>query len=194
MKAALFFEDNQLCHLGENIGEKAIKVSTITTEDDKVVSIKNSEVKKMRTRSKIKEQVNDYDDYDDYEEDDKPSKSSYFVVVLTAIAAGIIIIVVAFIAIMIMKYIDTDGTETQIGKMPNLIQYSYKEVDTHYAEYFDLVVESQEYSNEIPAGAIIKQTPAEGKDYIIGNSTVKVVVSKGPRMVTIPNVYYYKCV
>ena len=45
MKAALFFEDNQLCHLGENIGEKAIKVSTITTEDDKVVSIKNSEVK-----------------------------------------------------------------------------------------------------------------------------------------------------
>lgn len=150
---------------------------------------RNSEVNKMRTRSKVKEQVNDYDDYDDYEEDDKPSKSSYFVVVLTAIAAGIIIIVVAFIAIMIMKYIDTDGTETQIGKMPNLIQYSYKEVDTHYAEYFDLVVESQEYSNEIPAGAIIKQTPAEGKDYIIGNSTVKVVVSKGPRMVTIPNVY-----
>ena len=45
MKAALFFEDNQLCHLGENIGKKAIKVSTITTEDDKVVSKKNSEVK-----------------------------------------------------------------------------------------------------------------------------------------------------
>lgn len=150
---------------------------------------KGSDVKKMRTRSKVKEQVNDYDDYDDYEEDDKPSKSSYFVVVLTAIAAGIIIIVVVFIAIMIMKYIDPDGADTQIGKMPNLIQYSYKEVDTHFAEYFDLVVESQEYSNEIPAGAIIKQTPAEGKDYIIGNSTVKVVVSKGPRMVSIPNVY-----
>ena len=150
---------------------------------------KSSEIKKMRTRSKVKEQINDYDDYDDYEEDDKPSKSSYFVVVLTAIAAGIIIIVVAFIAIMIMKYIDPDGAETQIGKMPNLVQYSYKEVETYYADYFDLVVESQEYSNDIPSGAIIKQTPAEGKDYIIGNSTVKVIVSKGPRMVTIPNVY-----
>ena len=45
MKAALFFQDNQLCHLDENIEKKAIKVSTITTEDDKVVSIKNSEVK-----------------------------------------------------------------------------------------------------------------------------------------------------
>ena len=152
-------------------------------------SEKGNDANKMRTRSKVKKQVNDYDDYDDYEEDDKPSKSSYFVVVLTAIAAGIIIIVVAFIAIMIMKYIDPDGAETQIGKMPNLVQYSYKEVETYYADYFDLVVESQEYSNDIPSGAIIKQTPAEGKDYIIGNSTVKVVVSKGPRMVTIPNVY-----
>lgn len=150
---------------------------------------KGSDVKKMRTRSKVKEQINDYDDYEDYEEDDKPSKSSYFVVVLTAIAAGIIIIVVAFIAIMIMKYLNTNDDKTQIGKMPNLIQYSYKEVETYFADYFDVVVESQEYSNEIPAGAIIKQVPAEGKDYIIGNSTVKVIVSKGPRMVTIPNVY-----
>lgn len=45
MKAALFLEDNQLCHFSGNIEEKAIKVSTITTEDDKVVSIKNREVK-----------------------------------------------------------------------------------------------------------------------------------------------------
>ena len=45
MKAALFFEYNQLFNLVENIVKKAIKVSTITTEDDKVVSIKNSEVK-----------------------------------------------------------------------------------------------------------------------------------------------------
>ena len=45
MKAALFFQDNQLCNLDVNSGKKAIKVSTITTEDDKVVSIKNREVK-----------------------------------------------------------------------------------------------------------------------------------------------------
>ncbi len=147
---------------------------------------KNGDVKKMR---KVKEKVNDYDDYEDYEDDDKPSKSSYFVVVLTAIAAGIIIIVVAFIAIMLIKYIDTGDDSTEIGKMPKLVRLSYKEVETYYADYFDLVVESQEYSSEIPAGAIIEQIPAEGKDYIIGNSTVKVIVSKGPRMVTIPNVY-----
>ena len=54
MKAALFFEDNQLCHLGENIGEKAIKVSTITTEDDKVVYINKKEIKNRKINYFIK--------------------------------------------------------------------------------------------------------------------------------------------
>ena len=45
MKTALFFENDQLCHLDENTRRKEIRVSTITTEEDKVVSIKNSEVK-----------------------------------------------------------------------------------------------------------------------------------------------------
>ncbi len=149
---------------------------------------KSSDMKKMRTRTKVKEELENYDDYDDYEDDEKPSKSSYFVVVLTAIAAGIIIIVVAFIAIMIIKYLD-DGDDVQIGKMPNLIGYSYQEVQTYYADSFNIVAETQEYSSEYPEGAIIDQVPSEGKDYLIGNSTVKVTVSKGPRMVTVTNVY-----
>ena len=149
---------------------------------------RNSDVKRMRTRTKVKNDIDDYDDYDDYEEDEKPSKSSYFVVVLTAIAAGIIIIVVAFIAIMVMKYIGVDD-KTQIGKMPNLVGLSYNEVQTYFADSFDVVAESQEYSAEIPEGGIISQSPLEGKDYLVGNTTVNVVVSKGPRMVTVSNVY-----
>lgn len=77
----------------------------------------------------------------------------------------------------------------EIGTMPNIVTYSYDEVNIYYAEYFDLIVESQEYSNEFPNGTIIKQTPAEGEEYIIGNTTVKVVVSKGTQIVTIPDVY-----
>ena len=126
--------------------------------------------------------------YDDYEEDEKPSKSSYFVVVLTAIAAGIVIIVVAFIAIMLINVFDKDEPPV-IGKMPNLRGLSYQEVANYYASSFDVVVENKEFSSEYPEGAIIDQTPAEGKDYMIGNSTVKLIVSKGPRMVTVTNVY-----
>ncbi len=145
------------------------------------------EVKRVGTRTKTKKNVDDYDDYDDYSDDDQPSKSSYFVVVLTAIAAGIIIIVVAFIAIMIFRTINVDPPE--IGKMPNLLGCNYQEVKTGYANSFEVISERQEFSSEYPDGAIIDQNPSVGKDYIIGNTTVRVVVSKGPRMVTIPNVY-----
>ncbi|MDE5576121.1 MAG: Stk1 family PASTA domain-containing Ser/Thr kinase [Oscillospiraceae bacterium] len=150
---------------------------------------KGGDVKKMRTRTKTKEELEVYDNYDDYEEDEKPSKSSYFVVVLTAIAAGIVIIVVAFIAIMLLKVLDDDTGSVVIGKMPNLRGLSYQEVANYYASSFEVVVENKEYSSEYPEGAIIDQSPMEGKDYIVGNSTVKLIVSKGPRMVTVSNVY-----
>ncbi|MDE6745439.1 MAG: Stk1 family PASTA domain-containing Ser/Thr kinase, partial [Oscillospiraceae bacterium] len=141
---------------------------------------RGGDIRKMRTRTKTKEELDNYDKYDDYEEDEKPSKSSYFVVVLTAIAAGIVIIVVAFIAIMLMNVVGGGGEEkTVIGKMPNLRGLSYQEVETYYASSFDVVVENKEYSSEFPEGAIISQTPTEGKDYLVGKATVKLIVSKG---------------
>lgn len=149
---------------------------------------RGGDIRKMRTRTKTKEEIENYDNYDDYEEDEKPSKSSYFVVVLTAIAAGIVIIVVAFIAIMLMNVLGDDDPDV-IGKMPNLRGLSYQEVANYYASSFDVVVENKEFSSEYPEGAIIDQSPTEGKDYIVGNSTVKLIVSKGPRMVTVSNVY-----
>lgn len=45
MKTALFFENDKLCHLDESVRKKEIRVSMITTEEDKVVSIKNNEMK-----------------------------------------------------------------------------------------------------------------------------------------------------
>ncbi|MCM1023654.1 MAG: Stk1 family PASTA domain-containing Ser/Thr kinase [Prevotella sp.] len=150
---------------------------------------KGGDVRKMRTHTKTKEELDSYDSYDDYEEDEKPSKSSYFVVVLTAIAAGIVIIVVAFIAIILMRVIDGGDDDVVIGKMPNLRGLSYQEVANYYASSFDVVVENKEFSSEYPEGAIIDQSPMEGKDYMVGNSTVKLIVSKGPRKVTVSNVY-----
>lgn len=144
-------------------------------------------VKQVRTRTKVREELDEYDDYDDYGEDEKPSKSSYFVVVLTAIAAGIIIIVVAFIAIMI--YGTIIKPPTPIGKMPNLKNYEYQEVKSAYSGQFEVVVKEEQYSSEYPEGAIIDQNPIEGSEYLVGNSKVEVIISKGPRMVTITNVY-----
>lgn len=147
------------------------------------------DMRKMKVRTRTKEELEEYDDYEDYGEEEKPSKSSYFVVVLTAIAAGIVIIVVAFIAILLINTIKPDPVD--IGQMPSLEGLSYQQVKTAYASWFSVEVEEEEYSSEYPEGAIISSTPSGGSDFIVGNTTVKLIVSKGPRMVTITNVYDY---
>ncbi|MGN0598399.1 MAG: Stk1 family PASTA domain-containing Ser/Thr kinase [Oscillospiraceae bacterium] len=164
--------------------EKAVKPAHDKGGDHAAVKTKT----KVKPKPQKEDYDDDYDDYDDYEDDEKVSKSSYLVVILTAIAAGILIIVVAFTALAIIKKIGDEKTE--IGKMPNIVGYSFQEVKTYYASSFkEITVESQEYSSDYPAGAIISQTPAEGRDYLVGKVEVKVIVSKGPRMVPIPNVY-----
>ena len=164
--------------------EKAVKSSHDKGGEHAAVKTKT----KVKPKPQKEDYDDDYDDYDDYEDDEKVSKSSYLVVILTAIAAGILIIVVAFTALAIIKKIGDEKTE--IGKMPKLVGYSFQEVKTYFANSFkEITVESQEYSSDFPAGAIISQTPAEGRDYLVGKVEVKVIVSKGPRMVPIPNVY-----
>lgn len=150
--------------------------------------------KKLKTKLKkqskeLPARQEEYDDYDDYEEEEKVSKSSYFVVILMAIAAGILIIVIAFIAISIIKITGDGGDSTEVAQMPDLVGYSYQEVKTYWADHFNVEVEEQTYSSDMPEGAIISQKPEAGRDYLVGKATVKVVVSKGPRMVVVPNVY-----
>ena len=75
-----------------------------------------------------------------------------------------------------------------VEKMPNIIGLSYKECKENYSDKFELTVEIMEYSSEYPEGTIIDQKPAKGSEYLVGISTVKCVVSKGVRIVTVPNV------
>ncbi len=137
-------------------------------------------------KQKIKDEDYDIDDYDDDDEEEEVSKSSYFVVALTAIAAAVVIIAVVFIAIV---FINNFKKDVEQEKMINLVGYDFNTCKSTYAEYFDLVVESEKYSSEYPAGVIIEHSPREGSPIIKGNSQVRAIVSKGPQMVTVPNVY-----
>ncbi len=156
--------------------------------------IENSgEVVKKNTSTRVKTKKNyddyDYDDYDSYDDDEQEvSKSSYFVVILTAIAAVVVIVVVVFIALAIKGLLGGEGPKP-IEEMPNLTGFSYIEAKDYYSSKFELKVESQEYSSDYDQGAIISQKPIAGKDYVVGNTVVNVIVSRGPRMVTISNVY-----
>jgi serine/threonine-protein kinase len=45
---------------------------------------------------------------------------------------------------------------------------------------------AEHYNREVPANAVISQSPSSGQ--LLKNSTVKLVVSKGPPLVLVPNV------
>lgn len=145
----------------------------------------NAPAERTSSRVKTKSRNNDYDD-DDYGREEKVSKSSYLIVTLTAIAAVVVIIVVIFIAITVLPIFTTESPK---GEMPSLIGFNYLEAKTAYEGEFELTVQSKEYSSEYEEGEIIYQSIEAGKQYIVGTSKVSVIVSKGPRMVQVPNVY-----
>jgi serine/threonine-protein kinase len=146
---------------------------------------------RSKIRAKTRDEVSKlkYVDEDDEDDDDGDvSKSSYFVAILTAIAAGIVILVVAFISIQLLDSIGTN-TITVTEEMPNLIGLSYLDVKTAYAKNFELKNAGEEYNDEWPAGAIIRQSIEAGDDYHVGTAIQEVTISKGKRQVIIDNVY-----
>ena len=75
-----------------------------------------------------------------------------------------------------------------VEKMPNITGLLYKECKENYSDKFELVVEEEQYSSEYPEGVIIEQNPMEDLEYLVGMTTVKCKISKGPRMVAVSNV------
>jgi serine/threonine-protein kinase len=126
--------------------------------------------------------------YDDDDDDDEVSKSSYFVAILTAIAAGIVILVIAFTVIKLLIPVTGVDSVTTTEIMPDLVGLSYLDVKTSYADKFELVNGGEEYDDSWPAGAIIRQNIEAGKEYRI-NARQEVTISKGKRQVIVDNVY-----
>lgn len=148
---------------------------------------KDSKEERKTNKRKIKEpEIDDDYDYEEDDEEEEVSKSSYFVVALTAITAAVVIIAVAFVAYLIISTFISTG---EVNTMPNMIGHDYNYCKNLYAEYFTLEVDKEQYDSTYPAGTIISHSPSGGSSFVVGKQTVTAVVSKGPRMVTVPNVY-----
>ena len=167
--------------------EKSTAAPANRFKEEAPKKVYKDEVRKTKPK-KSKQEVYEDEDIDDYDDDDdgEVSKSSYFVVTLTAIAAAVVIIAMVFITVVLLnKIVGGEATEPMV----NLVGHEYQYCKTYYAEYFTLVVGGEQYDSEIPKGYIISHTPKEGAPIVRGNTEVKAIVSKGPQMVMVPNVY-----
>ena len=108
---------------------------------------------------------------------------------IAAVISAIIVAIIASITIYIyINLPQVTPPPPHVGKMPNLIGLTYEESKEAYSCIFDIIVEEEVYSFYYPEGIIIEQNPMEGSEYLVGDTTVKCKISKGPRIVTVPNV------
>lgn len=72
--------------------------------------------------------------------------------------------------------------------VPNLVGISYAQVQNH-REYTGIYLfyVTEEYSDELPAGTILRQEPEAGT-LLPAGETIRLVVSKGPKMVEMPQI------
>ncbi len=174
---------------GDSSGEDAFRGPRFKEEPSKDKKAAKDEVRKTKKSKKKLEEYEEYDyeDEDDEEEEEEVSKASYFTVALAAITAAVVIIAVVFIALTVMKIFVADTNQTT--EMISLVGIDYNTAKSSYADYFTLEVESDRYSSEFPAGAIIEHSPKENSPIVKGDTVVKAIVSKGPQMVVVPNTY-----
>lgn len=107
---------------------------------------------------------------------------------ITTVISAIIVTIITAVTIYAFIIPPPYPPPPPIEKMPNILGLTYAECIEKYSDKFDLVVEEKLWSFDYPEGAIIEQYPQEGLEYLVGRTTVKCKISKGPRMVTVVNV------
>lgn len=107
---------------------------------------------------------------------------------IIAVISAIIVTIITALTVYVFIIPPPYPPPPPIGKMPNIVGLTYAECKEKYSEKFDLVVEEQLWSFDYPEGTIIEQYPQEGLEYLVGRTTVKCRISKGPRMVAVSNV------
>lgn len=93
------------------------------------------------------------------------------------------------IEIIISKGI-SGGDSSIKEEVSDLIGMDYNDaVDKMLEQYLYLIKAEEEYSDDVPAGTIISQSPEKGSS-LYQNSSIKVVVSLGRELMTVPDIQF----
>ncbi|MCL2068901.1 MAG: Stk1 family PASTA domain-containing Ser/Thr kinase, partial [Oscillospiraceae bacterium] len=106
-----------------------------------------------------------------------------FLPILTGVTLAFMLAAMAFVGLML--YINNPFMVVAEETLPNLIGIK---LDTalHQYDFFDIIVETEEFSNEYGLGVIFEQRPRPNTSIRVG-SAVRVTVSRGQEIVTLPN-------
>ncbi len=123
-----------------------------------------------------------------YDDDEIVVRHNYALPILAAVTVTVIIVATLFVANVILGAFKTAPSNSNEYRMPQLIGMNFYDAR---AQYTDIqLVATEEYNNDYASGVIFYQEKAEGRMVTIGD-TIRVTVSKGTRMVDIPDLRNY---
>ena len=132
-------------------------------------------------RKKAVETEQDDDEEEEYEE----VRHSYVLPILAAVTVTVIIVATLFISNVILSAFKTTPSSSNDYVMPQLVGKNFYDARNLYPNI--QLVASEEFNSQYETGVIISQEKAEGRIVKIGDA-IRVVVSKGKRIVTVPDV------
>lgn len=149
----------------------------------------NKPKRQKRVKVKSEREYEPEETYEEYDEEDYDEpRRSYILPVLAAMTVTVIIVATLFMANVILSNFKTAPSSSNDYVMPKLVGLNYYDARSSYPDI--QLVASEEFNSEYEAGIIIEQEKAENRIVKIGDA-IRVVVSKGTRMVTVPDVVNY---
>ena len=98
----------------------------------------------------------------------------------TKIAAAVSALLVPIMSfVSVSNWFTATQTIVEAAWLPDLTGYDYNDCKSAFDGHFELVLDSEIYSSDYPAGTIISQAPIGGCEYLVGNTTVYCIVSRG---------------
>lgn len=168
----------------ENDNDVAETVPNLRTREPRRANV-------ISTRDAMKEDLpeEEIDEDDEIEKKAKkkdPKKSKKKKIIIISIIAAVVVIG-AIVGILVYNNYKKQAEENKEIEVPNLVGRVYDEVVEEYSKQgIEIIKDKVEYSSEQPEGSIISQTPEKGTK--TKDKKIKVVVSKGQKMVEVPDV------
>lgn len=121
------------------------------------------------------------------EDEEEPGKKTSLLPILAAIAGALVLVTMIFVGIWAVNEL-LDGPKKENVIVPALKGQNYAAVTANpeYNEKFKFVP-NEKWDDTVPAGEIIDQKPAEGKEVKI-KTEIEVTISKGPQTIEVPQI------
>lgn len=159
-------------------------------EDEKVPNLRTREPRRANVVSTRSAKIDDEIELEERIEDNKDSKGSKKknkkkIIIICVIAA--VLVIGSIVGILVYNNAKKEAEANKEIEVPNLVGRNFDEVVDEYSKQgIEIVKDKVEYSSEQPEGSIISQDPEKGTK--TKDKKIKVIVSKGEKMVEVPDV------